>query len=268
MMPSRSGAFTRSAVLVAFAVTTGFAAILAATPASAQTAVPAPRGGIRLELGLRRHGQTDLMASPLRYRGTAPDLGLGFRHVRRDTRFDLEASFSAVTLESDISRTGSGETAYFARLRLRWLHRVAARMSWEGFLGGRVDVFVPVRRHTYPLGGGTELYGDAFIPIQLAAAQELRLTPRTVAREALAVPVAAVVLRSPYTGLKYLPDADLAPPGRLIGLEHTLGVDRTLSRHEAWTVSVEWRVALLRYPEPRKLAMVTHRLTLGLEVRP
>lgn len=235
-------------------------ALLAPTMSDAQSL----RGGVRLGAGLVRHGQTDLMASPLRYRGVAPQAVAGYTRVGSATRFDVAASFSAVSLESRISDGGHRQSAVLAAVRVLWLRRVTGPGRWQGFLGGRVDAMFSLRWHEY-VPDRTELFGDIFVPLQATAAHELRLSHDLVLWQRLAVPVAAVVLRSPYTGLKYFPDVELAPPGRLLGLDHALGADWALTAR--WSVRAEWATALLRYPDPRELSMVTHRVEVGLEVR-
>lgn len=240
-------------------------ALLTVLLVPAASAAQTERGGIRLGFGLVRHGQTDLMASPLRYRGSAALVAVGYRRVHREMRLGLAASFAALTLESRISGTGSRERLFLTALRVRWLRRVAERGVWEAFLGARVDVTFPLRRHEY-LHDLSELFGDVFVPLQLAGVHELRLSPAVVAWQAMALPLAAVVLRSPYAGLKYAPDPELVPPGRLLGLDHVVGAD--WAPGGPWSLRAEWRTSLLRYPDPRELSMVTHRLALGLEVRP
>lgn len=242
------------------------AAAQAKSPATGDRPDPWPQGGIRLDLGLLRHGESDLMASPLRYHGTALQLGLAYRRIGVRTRFEVAGALAAPRLEAGYPDLDSHTETFIGALHLQWLRRVARRTHWRGFLGGRLDVLIPFRRHVYPPGGNTEQFADVFIPLQVAAAHTLRLSPRMVGWQALAVPVAALVMRSPYTGLKYTPDLTFAPPGRLLGFDHVLGLDRALGAHWSWVA--EWRFTVLSYPEPRELTLATHRWTVGLEVRP
>lgn len=234
-------------------------------PVSGNPTDPWPRGGIRLDLAVARHGESDRMASPLPYYGTAPGIGLAYRWIRDASRLEVAASFTSLHLAAGPLGGGRAD-ALSGVLQAQWLRRAAERLYWRGFLGARLDILASFRRHYYPPAGHTELYGDVFIPLQVVAAHELRLTPRMVAWQALSTPVAALVLRSPYTGLKNLPDLELAPPGRLLGFDHVLGVDGSLGAHWGWVA--EWRLSVLHYPEPRAITLATHWWTFGVEVRP
>lgn len=234
-------------------------------PGSGISTDPWPQGGFRLDVGVARNGQLDRMASPIRRYGTAPEVGLAYRRVGRATRFEVGGSFTSLHLASGGDDRG-GTDAFMGTLRVQWLRRAARRTSWQAFLGARIDLLASVRRQSYPPDGQTELFGDLFVPLMAVAGHELRLTPRMVAWQTVAVPVAALVARSPYTGLKYLPDLELAGPGRLMGLDHVIGVDGSLGPHWSWLAA--WRLSVLRYPDPRVLTLATHRWTFGFEVRP
>lgn len=239
-------------------------AALALFPVAAAAQGPAVRGGFWLAVGPFRHGQTDLMASPMRFHGTAAGLALGYRRVSR-TRFGVDASFSRAELASRLNGDNRGETAYLLTVEARWLAPLAGSGPWRLYAGGQVDIYGPARSHRYTRDG-TEVYADLFVPLHAALAQELDVGPGWVVTQRLAVPVAAVVARSPYSGFKYWPSVELAAPGRFLGLEHAVGVDHPLS--DAWGVHAEWRTTLLRYPDPRELSMVTHRMVVGLELHP
>ncbi len=234
-------------------------------PVSGDPTDPWPQGGLRIDLGVVRNGESDGMASPIRRYGTAPEIGLAYRRVGPASRFQLAGSFTSLQLVSGPDDPG-GTDALMGTLRVQWLHRVTHRVYWQAFLGARVELLASVRRQYYPPDGQTELFGDAFVPLMAVVGHELRLTQRMVAWQTLAVPVVALVSRSPYTGLKYPPDLELAIPGRLAGLDHVIGVDGSLGIHWSWLAA--WRLSVLRYPQPRVLTLATNRWTFGLEVRP
>jgi len=235
-----------------------------AAPVAGQVTDDAARGGFWAGVGALRHGQSDAMASPYRYRGTAPLAAVGYRRVGDRTRLGVDASISGARLRSALSRDHF-EDVVLASLEAWWARRVVASGPWSGFAGAQLALHLPYRDHSYG-SLRTEQFGDLFAPVELLVAHEYRLGPGTVASQRVGVPVVAIVLRSPYTGLKYAPDVTVAPPGRLVGLDHAVLLDRALS--ETWGLRAEWRTTLLRYPDPQELALVTHRVALGVELHP
>jgi hypothetical protein len=241
------------------------ALVLAAACGAAAQTRPGAGSAAWLELGGVVRGQSDLMASPLAYRGTGRHVAVGYEKRRPRHQLNVDASFASARLTSRIT-DGSDHTeeVYLAGLGLRSLYRVGS--AWAGrlrfYVGGQVDVRVPVRSHDY-MGGMTEYFADVFLPAQAAGSWEAELGPVVVV-ERLAVPLFAVVGRCPYTGLKYTPVFSVAPPGRLEGFDHALSVARPVSSRLA--VRLEWHTTLLRYPTPRELSMVTHRIGLAVEL--
>lgn len=80
----------------------------------------------------------------------------------------------------------------------------------------------------------------------------------------LSVPALGLVMRSPWTGLKYTPDVGLAGPTRLTGFDSDLRFQTVLA--ERWRVSVFHRFTLLKYPDPLPLTWVVHRFGVRLGV--
>lgn len=236
-------------------------ALAAASGTAAQTAIP--HSAVRFELGAAVRGQSDLMASPLAYRGVGAHVALAYEKRQAGRRFTVEGSYATVRLTSRITDgVDHKESTFVADLAVRSLYDVGA--AWSGrvrfYAGGQLDMLLPVRSHDY-LAGMTEYYADVFLPLQVAGGWEAALGP-VVVSERLALPLLAVVGRCPYTGLRYTPTFSVAPPGRLLGFDHAVAVERPAGGRVA--VRLEWRTTLVRYPEPRTLSMVSHRVGLSV----
>lgn len=224
---------------------------------------PETGSAVWLEAGGVVRGQSDLMASPLAYRGTGRHVAAGYEKRRPEHRLSVDGSFAAARLTSRITAASDHtEDAFVVGLSLRSLYRLGSVGSGRirFFAGGQLDMRVPVRSHDY-VSGMTEYFADVFLPVQAAGSWEARLGPAVLA-ERLAVPLFAVVGRCPYTGLKYTPVFSVAPPGRLLGFDHALSI--RLPLEQRLDARLEWRTTLLHYPEPRELSMVTHRIGLAV----
>ncbi len=236
-------------------------ALAAAAGTAAQTAIP--QSAVRFELGAAVRGQTDLMASPLAYRGVGTHVAMAYEQRRHGRQFTVEGSVARARLTSRISDGADHtESTFVANVSVRSLHDVGAAKSGRlhFYAGGQLDLRVPVRSHAY-VEGMTEYYADIFLPLQAAGGWEAALGP-VVVSERLALPLLAIVGRCPYTGLRYTPVFSVAPPGRLLGFDHALAVERPAGGRMA--VRLEWRTTLVRYPVPRTLSMVSHRVGLSV----
>ena len=78
-----------------------------------------------------------------------------------------------------------------------------------------------------------------------------------------ALPVAGLVMRSPYPGLKYVPDLAVAGPTELTGFDSEVTYRRRL--RSGWGLSFFHRMTLLEYPDPLPVDWVVHRVGIRLE---
>lgn len=242
------------------------AAIVLLFLASGSAAQVGPSGGIVVDLGLLRRGQSDRAASPLRYTGTIPTFGLSYSGDRLGGRLEIGAVFATGDLSSGITASGlPHEDAWVGRIGVRYLRPVARK--WGGRLallaGGQLAAHGSFRVHHY-VEDGTESFADVLAPLQIAGGWDWGPGPMH-AGQRLAVPIAGLVMRNPYGGLKYVPPVEIALPGELVGLDHELFVDRSAGR---LALRVTWSFVLLRHPDPREIRLAEHRLTLGAVVRP
>lgn len=234
---------------------------------------PSAAGGshFRFDLGLLRHGQRDLAASPVNYAGTVPAMGLGYLRARPGSRFEVGAEFAHGNLTSRLTADDlPREEAWVGRIGLRYMLKAGALLDGRVIFlaGGQIDAHALFRVHRYlDMSGGSEPYGDLLVPIQVVGGWDWGTGEGdTRGGHRLAVPVFGVVMRTPYFGLKGLAPLELAPPGELRGFDHELFVERDLSRRLG--VRATWLLRVFQHSEPRDLRVAEHRLTLSGLLRP
>jgi hypothetical protein len=215
-------------------------------------------------VGLVHHVQADALASPLRYSGLGPGLNLGWERVREGGRASALLAYSGASLESRISAPPiSTEQTHRLTISLAYLHGLREGRSFVPLVGGRLVGDALYRKHDYY--ASTEHFGDLFVVLEGAGGVEWRPRDDLRVEERLSVPLAGVVWRSPYTGMKYWPGARFALPDRLQGLRHELVVTRDVGRRASLLIAHE--LVLLRHPEPWELATATQRVRIGVELR-
>ncbi|MEX0892726.1 MAG: hypothetical protein WEB88_11200 [Gemmatimonadota bacterium] len=208
--------------------------------------------------------QSDELASPLRYRGLGPGVALGYERVGPTSRSGLQLLYMRPSLTSDISRGATFvEAGHRLRISVPHLRKVRERQRLTLLLGGQLAGDAYYRRHDY--APFSEHYLDAFLLLQVMTAVEWRPGPDLRIEQRLAVPLAGVAWRGAYTGLKYGPSARFELPHRLQGLTHSVGVSRAVGSGVALRAAHE--VGMLRHPDPWRLAVLTQRLSVGLEWR-
>lgn len=227
---------------------------------------PYPGGAWRLALGMAHQGVSDQLASPLRHRGTGPLVGFGYGNLGPGGGWELAADYLAVRVSSFLEGPDRGfEDTHGVRLGFAWVRRVGrladGRLGLH--LGGALDARFSIRSHHY--GGGTESFGDLFAPFQAAAMWSLRLGPRALLTHRVSTPVASVVLRSPYTGLKVFPDVRVSGPWEARGFDSRLEARTGMGNDWGMSLFHEW--SLLEYPDPLPLSWVVHRLGVLVELR-
>ena len=243
----------------------GAIAVLAcAAPGALAAQDPGTEGRWTAGAALVHHVQADALASPLRYGGVGPGLSLGYARVGPRSRTALHVAYGGPSLESRISRPGvSTEQTHRLTVSVPHLRGVRGGQRLDLLLGGQLTGDVLYRKHAYPTS--TEHFADAFVLLEAAAGLEYRASERLRVEQRLAVPLLGLLWRSPYTGLKYAPEAALALPHQLQGLRHELALTRAAGPRLSLTAAHE--LVLLRHADPWELATVTQRLRLGVELR-
>lgn len=243
--------------------------LLMSLPAPPALAQDEAMGGWNVTIGFARQGVSDELASPLRHKGTGMFLGGGRASAGGEWIREFRISYAGARVGSSLENERGGfEDTHEGAIGYAMVRRVArlggGRLGL--YLGGALDVRFSFRTHRYDtsLGPKSEKFGDLFAPLQLAGAWSLRLGGRGLLTHRLSMPLVSVVMRSPYTGLKFAPDPTLVGPTKLTGFDSDLTYRMALTG--SLTLGVFHRMTLLKYPDPLPLAWVVHRAGLKLEV--
>ena len=246
-----------------------FLALLAppvlSAPGLAQEARPAPWSAWGLSGGWIRQGISDELISPLHYLGNGWHVALARESWSPGSTWDVRASYFAPSLGSDAPLQDGGfqETSQ-GNLAVHYLRRVGSLLDDRVLIraGGALAARVAIRKHQFN-ALSDETYADAFAPLSVAGSWEMAV-PGGYLRHRLTLPVLTLVLRSPYSGLKYAPDPELAGPWSYLGAASRL-VYR-LDREGLVGLSVVHTFAAFRYPDPFPVATAMHGLGLRLDV--
>lgn len=221
-----------------------------------------------LRAGLARHGLSDGLASPLPQRGTGLLFGIAYGSPGHRGGWGVDLTYWAPRIRSSIATDDGGyEDTHQLDVGFAWVRRVAevagGRVGLH--LGGAVDVRFSLRSHRYFRWGQrpmVERYGDLFVPLQLTGMWSARVGERGLLMHRLAVPVVTLAARSPYTGLKYVPDLAVEGPNAVTGVDSRLTYRRRAG--SSWVVGLFHHMTLIHHPDPRPLSSVVHRLGLEL----
>lgn len=220
-----------------------------------------------LGVGLVHHVQSDELASPLRYSGWGPGVRLAYGRERPDARGSLLLDYVAPTLTSHVTRQGEpSEATHRLTLGASYLRRAMTTGGerFSVFAGPGLAVDGLYRSHQYR-AVGNEAYFDGIATLQAAGGWEYQVTPGLRMVHRLAVPVIGVLWRTPYTGLKYVPEARLGLLTSMLGIEHEFRVERALS--PSLDLVATHHLSAFRHDDPWRLATFTNRLRVGVDVR-
>lgn len=220
--------------------------------------------------GVASQGIHDPLASPLRYSGTGLLVGAGYDSRSEARSSQIRLSYVGSRLGSRLqSARGGFEETHQASVGVAWLREMAvvAHGRVPLAVGATVDAHLSYRTHWYDVrefGTRTENFGDLIVPLQLSGAWGVSLFEQTRLRHHVSIPVVSLVMRSPWTGLKYRPSLDLAGPGEVTGFDSEVSV-RTVVRGR-WRLGVHHRMSLLKYPDPLPLSWLLHRVAVELRI--
>ncbi|MDX1674812.1 MAG: hypothetical protein R3314_08470 [Longimicrobiales bacterium] len=236
----------------------GLAAVLPG-PGAAQNV---GAGGPALELGVLVHGQRDAAASPMRYTGAGPELGVAWYRSTPRWRADVRGSLGVGTLRSSLTANGlPAEDLWAARLGLRYLRVLGTAAGGRAALlvGGDLTAHGAYRRHRYPVDR-TEHFADVLIPLSVVAGWEWGAGPIRVAHRAW-LPVVGLAVRTPWGGLKYAPRVEMAGPVGLTGFGQTMYVEAAVTG--LLHLRIGWTLDVLHHDDPRSLDMASHRILVS-----
>lgn len=221
----------------------------------------------RLAVGAARYGLSDGLASPLPHRGTGLLLGVGYRVPDHSGGWGLSLAYWAPRVSSAIETDlGGFETTHQVDAGFVWLKRLGGLADGRVglHLGGAVAGRFSFRSHHYTewsRQSRVERFGDLFVPLQAAGMWSMPLGEEGLVTHRVGVPVVTLALRSPYTGLKYFPEATVEGPLSFTGFDSRLSYRR---KGGGWRFGFFHHMTFVRYPDPRPLSSIVHRV--GVEV--
>jgi hypothetical protein len=221
-----------------------------------------------LAVGVVHRVQSDELASPLRYSGLGPGIRFAYFREEAGSRAGLGLDYAGPRLASAITQGDAHSTdTHRTALTASYLRRVAAMRGGQVslFLGGTMAVDGLYRNHSYGPVGGRETFVDVFATLAPAGGWEALVGPRLRLSHRVASPVLGAVWRTPYTGMKYFPDARLARIPTLLGLEHELALELSLS--PTVDLVAAHHLSALKHPDPWRFATLTNWFRVGLELR-
>ncbi|NIP56689.1 MAG: hypothetical protein GWM92_01120 [Gemmatimonadetes bacterium] len=209
---------------------------------------------------------SDELASPLRHRGLGFQGGVSLRRSGDRSAWDLELLGERARIESRIADSEGGYEALY-RATLSYAHLRTVGRPLDGrlqlYVGGRIAAAVHYRSHQYG-SLQSEEFAEGIVPLEVAGRWGLTLDPRTRLEHRVSVPLVSLVLRTPYSGLKYVPDLKVAGPSRARGFTSRLMLGRRLT--ERLGLAAFHRISVFHYPDPLPVSWVGHGFGIELEL--
>ncbi len=204
--------------------------------------------------------------SPLRYAGAGSGFAVAYRTETDDWRAGLSVTYASTQLRSGISRnqehTGAARRLLLSLPYERRVSGRAARVSGIT-LGAQLAGDLLYRDHNYSSILPTEQFIDAFVWLAVSADWQGQLVAGWRLHYHAALPLLGVAWRTPYTGAKYMPHAQLTLPNNLLALENRISLSRQMSRALDFRASYE--LQLLRHEATWDLATASNRIGIGLD---
>lgn len=244
--------------------------VLALLPAPSRAQDPEPdtatvRSRVALEAAYLAQGLDDVMASPVRYAGVAPALGLGYAADAGDWHWSVRVVGTGPRLTSRLTATDGGyeKTAWVAG-SAELLRQVWAAGAFRVWAGPGLEVTSGLRRHVYDAENWLN-FGNTFVGLQAVARGGLAIGGGELS-ETLAASVLGVAVRKAYASVI---DGEQRvrvglPPGFLM-LRHRL--EYRVPGRGAVGARVFHEVLLVRDTRPLDLASAVQRVGLALEWR-
>ncbi len=226
------------------------------------TALPAQRY-VGIAAGVADIREYNQLASPLIYAGTAASLSLGYYSDAQHGSWAVQAEVLFANLTpAEADAVGSRASAEHVRLRFPVLRQVVGSAHGANVrLGGSLVSDLFYRDHAYRRGVADEPYADGFTGLDALVQGNLRLGATRVALE-LAAPAMRIAWRTPYSGLKYVPAAQLALPDRYHGIDGALLLQHPVSAR--WSFTAALRMSSLSDSGEWSLEHESRQVSLGL----
>jgi hypothetical protein len=232
-------------------------AVLAATTG----ALPAQRS-IGVSVGRAAVREYNQLASPLNYAGGATALSLGYYNDAPGASWgvQLDAQLAGLTPEADA--VGGRASVDRVRLHVPVLRQIVGSATGANVrLGAALVADLLYRNHAYGAGTSSEPYLDAFTGLDAVLRAGSQVGATRVSLD-VALSAVRVAWRTPYSGLKYVPAAQLALPDRYHGVDSELLLQHPMSARWSWTAAL--RMSALSDAGEWSLQRGTRELSLGL----
>ena len=186
--------------------------------------------------------QYNRLASPLKYSGGGVNASLAFTNETARRSWGIHLAVDNADNTSSITQ-GTNHTGASTRAQLSvpYTRRIASVFSNRVTIGAGAQMVAELVYHdqTYGQVVPSEPYADAFAGVDAMLRWSAQFGPRTRIVHDIAVPAARMVWRTSYAGLKYQPDAELALPDRLTGIDSRFSVVRRLGSRVAGRLHID-----------------------------
>jgi hypothetical protein len=242
------------------------AAVVPALLAASVAAQSARSSALGADIFWLHNREQNQQVSPLRYAGAGLGVALTYSTGTDVWRGGVHMAFASAELRSGISQNqehvGSAKRLELSLPYER--HAFAAGSRLAGVtLGAQLTGDLLYRNHTYSTNLSTEHFIDAFAWLAVSAGWQGAMGPGWRLRYHVALPLLGVVWRTPYTGAKYMPSAQLTLPNTLLAPESRIALTRPLSG--ALDLRASYELRLLRHEATWDLATASHRIGMGLD---
>jgi hypothetical protein len=209
--------------------------------------------------------EQNAQVSPLRYSGAGSAFALAYTTGTADWRAGLHVLYERAQLASGVSQSQE-HTGSVRRIELtlpyeRRLFGERSRLAGIT-LGAQLAGNMLYRIQSNSTMLSTEYFIDSFTWLAVAAGWQGNLGSWRLQYRA-ALPLLGAAWRTPYTGAKHMPSAQLTLPTTLLGLENRIALSRRLSRVLDLRASYEFQ--LLHHDATWELITASNRIGMGLD---
>lgn len=239
-----------------------------------------------LSLGLADNVNKDLLASPLRYRGTSLPLQLGWDYLGSHNRHDARFILSVSNLHSKITER-LGPESHFSEyvavgLRYSYLRHAGSvwRGKWRVYVGAAWNNLFSIRNYHYERRLDEETIAEVFSSLALSGAGERAFGAKQALRLHLSAAILTLAFRNPY-GLQqdrigaigtyhsyfnaFGKLAELKTPDEFLHFQSTMTYSRALSAY--FNLNLDYLFSLSYFTKPQKSTTVQNSLFAGMRFK-
>jgi len=219
---------------------------------------------IGLHTGALSSSIKDELASPLTYKGSGAPIQLSYRFMGNKNRHSVSLSYSRSKLFPTAELPYGQHSLDHFQFDLAYsYHRFLASLFRDRvklYLGGVWDNHVSVRE-LYYIWNMSEIYGELVSSLDISPLLEFKMSKKNQITCQLALPVMALVIRSPYAQ-KGIVIPKITTLDRFIRFKNSLVLEHTLSRF--FNIRFKYQYIYYRYPEPQRVQSGTDHFMVEL----